>query len=136
MKYKPGDKVKIKSLEWYQNAVRDKDGCVECKLRYLFLPEMSKYCGDVMTIEYLNPAYDPQSYAFAEDDGWSWTDEMIECLVEPAPVMINLDKACKWLRRNYTNYMINDLSKYVEDVCSFDIFDDSLVDDFRKAMEE
>lgn len=47
-----------------------------------------------------------------------------------------VEKACEWLRRNYTNYMINDLSKYVEDVCSFDIFDDSLVDDFRKAMEE
>lgn len=47
-----------------------------------------------------------------------------------------VEKACEWLRRNYTNYMINDLSKYVEDVCSFDIFDDSLVDDFRKTMEE
>lgn len=47
-----------------------------------------------------------------------------------------VDKACEWLRRNYTNYIINDLSKYVEDVCSFDIFDDLLVDDFRKAMEE
>lgn len=46
-----------------------------------------------------------------------------------------VEKACEWLRRNYTNYMINDLSKYVEDVCSFDIFDDSLVNDFRKAME-
>lgn len=47
-----------------------------------------------------------------------------------------VEKACEWLRRNYTNYMINDLSKYVEDVCSFDIFDDLLVEDFRKAMEE
>ena len=47
-----------------------------------------------------------------------------------------VEKACEWLRINYTNYMINDLSKYVEDVCSFDIFDDLLVDDFRKAMEE
>lgn len=47
-----------------------------------------------------------------------------------------IGKACEWLRRNYTNYMVNDLSKYVEDVCSFDIFDDLLVDDFRKAMEE
>ena len=47
-----------------------------------------------------------------------------------------VDKACAWLRRNYTNYMIQDLSKYVKDVCSFDIFGDSLVEDFRKAMEE
>ena len=56
--------------------------------------------------------------------GANWADETM------------IDKACEWLRRNYTNYMINDLSKYVEDVCSFDIFDDLLVDDFRKAMEE
>ena len=47
-----------------------------------------------------------------------------------------VEKAYEWLRRNYTNYMINDLSKYVEDVCSFDIFDDLLVEDFRKSMEE
>ena len=47
-----------------------------------------------------------------------------------------IDKGYEWLRRNYTNYMINDLSEYVENVCSFDIFDDLLVDDFREAMEE
>lgn len=60
--------------------------------------------------------------------------------VEKKPEMVNkqefIEKDCEWLRRNYTNYMVNDLSKYVEDVCSFDIFDDSLVDDFRKVMEE
>lgn len=105
MKYKVGDKVRIKNLEWYKNAVKDKDGCVECKLCYLFFPEMSKYCGDVMTIEYLNPEYDPQSYAFAEDDGWSWTDEMIEGLVEPAPVMVNLNKVEKYLRENIIHYV-------------------------------
>lgn len=58
------------------------------------------------------------------EEGAKWADETM------------IDKACEWLRRNYTNYMVNDLSKYVEDVCSFDIFDDLLVDDFRKAMEE
>jgi hypothetical protein len=67
-------------------------------------------------------------------DGAKWADE------HPKPEMVNkqefIDKACEWLKRNYTNYMVNDLSKYVEDVCSFDIFDDLLVDDFRKAMEE
>ena len=135
MKYKPGDKVKIKSLEWYQNAVRDKDGCVECKLRYLFLPEMSKYCGDVMTIEYLNPAYDPQSYAFAEDDGWSWTDEMIECLVEPAPVMINLDKACEYLED--VLYEVATGVTCEPDVMSVESTTmENFINNFRKAMEE
>lgn len=57
-------------------------------------------------------------------DGAEWEHKML------------VERACEWLRRNYTNYMINDLSKYVEDVCSFDIFDDLLVENFRKAMEE
>ena len=63
--------------------------------------------------------------------GARWADENPQFSKEEF-----IDKACEWLRRNYTNYMINDLSKYVEDVCSFDIFDDLLVEDFRKAMEE
>lgn len=63
-------------------------------------------------------------------DGAKWADE------NPKNGMVSIEKACEWLRRNYTNYMINDLSKYVENVCWFDIFDDLLVDDFREAMEE
>lgn len=63
-------------------------------------------------------------------DGAKWADE------NPKNGMVSIEKACEWLRRNYTNYMINDLSEYVENVCSFDIFDDLLVDDFREAMEE
>lgn len=66
----------------------------------------------------------PISKMFVFVQGAKWADETM------------IDKACEWLRRNYTNYMVNDLSKYVENVCSFDIFDDSFVDDFRKAMEE
>ena len=62
--------------------------------------------------------------------GAKWADE------HPKEKMINLDKACKWLEMHYTNYMIQDLSKYIEDVCSFDIFSDSFIEDFRKAMEE
>lgn len=130
MKYKVGDKVKIKSLDWY-NTNKDSMGFVYGGF-HLFDEKMSHFCGQVMTIQSITNL----GVISIEGDNHYWTDEMIECLVEPAPVMINLDKACKWLRRNYTNYMINDLSKYVEDVCSFDIFDDSLVDDFRKAMEE
>lgn len=67
-----------------------------------------------------------------------YTEEIEDVFYEGAEAAQKylIEKACKWLRRNYTNYIINDLSKYIENVCSFDIFDDLLVDDFRKAMEE
>ena len=40
-----------------------------------------------------------------------------------------IEKACKWLVDNVSNYV----DVYVSDYC---IYDDKLVDDFRKAMEE
>ena len=77
MKYKVGDKVKIKSLEWY-NANKDKDGKVFCG-KYDFIDEMIMYCGDILTIETAHS----DSYDFTEDlYRFIWTDEMIECLVE------------------------------------------------------
>lgn len=76
----------------------------------------------------------PFDYEDGFKRGVEWADK------NPKYEMVNkqkfIENACEWLKRNYTNYMINDLSKYVEDVCSFDIFDDLLVDDFRKAMGE
>lgn len=136
MKYKPGDKVRIKSLDWY-NENKDEDGRVYCD--YIgFCKEMINYCGKELTIDFIHGDDGKSVYVMNEPKiNWGFTDEMIEGLAnEPQERMVSLDKACEWLRRNYTNYMINDLSKYVEDVCSFDIFDDLLVDDFRKAMEE
>lgn len=135
MKFKVGDKVKIKSLDWY-NENKTIDGDVLCfENIHKFTSLMSSYCDKVVTISTIITG--DGEYFIEEDEevNW-WTDDMIECLVEPAPKMVDLDKACEWLRRNYTNYMINDLSKYIEDVCWFDIFDDLLVEDFRKAMEE
>ena len=73
MKYKVGDKVKIKSLDWY-NANKADDGEV-----YLgsntFLQLMSKYCGKVATITYVYS----WGYSLDIDGGkWNWVDEMFE----------------------------------------------------------
>ena len=68
-KHKIGDKVKICSLEWY-NQNKDELGCVDG-----FTPEMTKYCGSVATIteEYFGV------YSLDIDNGeWRWNDEMFE----------------------------------------------------------
>lgn len=56
MKYKVGDKVLIKSLDWY-NENKDETNIIECSNNILFLQEMSKFCGKVMTISYVGTDY-------------------------------------------------------------------------------
>ena len=95
MKYKKGDKVKIKSLEWY-NANKDKDGKVFCG-KYDFIDEMIMYCGDILTIETVHS----DSYDFTEDlYRFIWTDEMIEGLA--------LEKGSELPSVVYIPYIIED----------------------------
>ena len=89
--YKPGDKVRIKSLDWYNQMLANKDkrayrtpssGCeligVWCGNR-IFKNDMIKFCGQVMTIKAIENEY----YVMHEDtSGYWYCDEMIEGLVE------------------------------------------------------
>ena len=73
MKHKVGDKVKIRSKEWYEKE-KDEDGCVKCNDIY-FMNAMSIYCGRHAVIKSVGlDTYDIDS------DGGSflWTDEMLE----------------------------------------------------------
>ena len=77
MKYDIGDKVRIKSLDWY-NQNKDEDGVVHCGDR-VFDDYMSVFCESVVTIDGVCPF----GYAIREDRQCrTWTDEMIECKVE------------------------------------------------------
>ena len=77
MKYKVGDKVRIKSIDWY-NENKDKWGVVLLGLDIKFYPNMAKCCGKVLTIKHaLNGVYITEEF-----DAFNWTDEMIECKVE------------------------------------------------------
>ena len=79
LKYKVGDKVKIKSLDWY-NENKDEFGIVECGNKIFTYP-MTKLCGKTVTIICVNTK--DCYYVISGDDGYnSWTDEMIECKVE------------------------------------------------------
>lgn len=68
MKYKVGDKVKVKSKEWY-DANKDDYGYI------YFLDDMAEYCGLVANILSVNERY----YEIDLDDKvFGWTDEMFE----------------------------------------------------------
>lgn len=127
MKYKPGDKVRIKSLDWY-NANKNEKGIIPCG-DYNFAELMTPLCGKIVTITDFE--YD-SGYIILEDDMVdAWTDEMIEGLAdaEPHEKMVSLEDAAKWLEENLDWYM-----RQVYIVENMDTAD--IVDDFRKAMEE
>ena len=108
MKYKVGDKVKIKSLDWY-NDNRDYYGNVECGF-YYFIEEMTKYCGKILTIgEVYRNVYELQ-----EDENFIWTDDMFDSIIEntddvesktSSEQMVSLKMICEYLDKElYTSY--------------------------------
>ena len=140
MKYKPGDKVRIKSLEWY-NANKDETGRVMCD--YIgFCKEMTKYCDEVLTIMTIGnqDIGSKQKYFMRETDHpWGFTDDMIEGLVneEPQEKMVSLEDVCKFLDEHlYTDISTGDYDYGQEYIRSdFDNATD-LIFALRKAMEE
>lgn len=72
MKYKVGDKVKIKSMEWY-DKYRNQLGDVEC-VGMAFTKAMSTFCGSIMTIV---GTKDDKGYRM-DGTGYVFTDEMIK----------------------------------------------------------
>ena len=73
MKYKVGDKVRIKSLSWFRNKSK------YVTFDFEFWSEMAKYCGTTMTISRGDNSY----YLMEEDLGEHlWKESMIECKVE------------------------------------------------------
>lgn len=77
MEYKIGDKVRIKSFDWYiQN--KDEDGVVRCGDR-VFDDYMSVFCGSIVTIgEIYHIGYDIKEDMQCR----TWNEDMFEGLVE------------------------------------------------------
>ena len=98
MKYKVGNKVRIKSLDWY-NKNKNEDGDVNCGSQP-FIENMIKFCGKTLTISQID--YEEDCYFIEEDDKYAWTDEMIEGLVEEH--VFTPEKDMKWT----TEYLLPD----------------------------
>ena len=78
--YKVGDKVRIKSLDWY-NENKDKTNEIECGSVY-FIPDMAIFCNKIVTISSIWSTT-LEIYHIKEDNGmFNWTDKMFEGLVE------------------------------------------------------
>lgn len=77
MKYKVGDKVLIKSADWYyKNRVEMEIDCGDAR----FIPSMVKFCGQIVTISSVPSEKSLfKIYRIKEDGGaYDWTDKMIE----------------------------------------------------------
>jgi hypothetical protein len=80
MKYKVGDKVLVKDLDWYNKNKDNKDEVLFSSLGPVFTRSHSKYAGRVMTIDVVSKL---GFYILKEDkEGNTWYDEMIEGLAE------------------------------------------------------
>ena len=86
MKYKVGDCVRIKSLDWY-NENKDEDGDIDCGDGMLFCDKMQEYCGKIMTISRIKPdPCDPdRGHYLVKENPAFWTDKMFEGLAQEYP---------------------------------------------------
>ena len=65
MKYEVGDKVRIKSFDWY-NKNRDEIGQVECGM-VCFIAAMATFCDKIVTISSITSTL--EVYRIKEDNG-------------------------------------------------------------------
>lgn len=80
-KYKIGQKVRVKSLDWY-HLNKDSFGSVPIgDKKPKFTYGMSKYCGLVLTIDD-HSEYEGEYYMVEDDGVYTWTDEMFEGVVD------------------------------------------------------
>ena len=135
MRYKKGDRVRIKGLDWY-NKNKDKDGEVYGDSYAIFIQVMSKFCGQTVTISEVVD----DVYGILEDDGeYSWGDYMVECLIEsaienkPQEKMVSLDKVYGVLYDMLHELDIND--HIMVGTFMYDNIVD-FIEDFRKSLEK
>lgn len=83
-KYKVGDKVRIKSIEWY-NQNKDSHGLVlnRDKDKNVFCYNMQRHCGEELTIRHIS---ENGIYVLTDNEGigtrelymWSWSEWMFD----------------------------------------------------------
>jgi hypothetical protein len=80
-KYKIGQKVRVKSIDWYHHNKDTFGGVCVGDKKPKFTYGMSKYCGLVLTIDD-HSEYEGEYYMIEDDGVYTWTDEMFEGVVD------------------------------------------------------
>ena len=133
LKYKVGDKVRIKSLDWY-NKNKDVDGDVLCG-EFDFVEGMKKFCSETFTIS----DDDGDCYLMLEDNyGYAWTDEMIDCLAEDESKNtddINRESYVKAESNEYFQEYMNSLCKEHDEMIEGLMKDGTIVDYVKESND-
>jgi hypothetical protein len=132
MKYKTGDKVKIKSFDWY--IANECGGLVTCD-GIIFHERMARLCGKELTIDLVYTNDEGTSlYIMKEPETqWRFTDGMIEGLAdeESQEKMISLNDACEWMKNTIDDDVFINCGSVVKFMSA-----NEFVEYFRKSMEE
>lgn len=92
MKYKVGDKVKVKSREWY-NKNKNKYGTFICNNGVYFQPTMSKFCENILIIKDVDKVVNAYK---VEGNDYYWVDDMFEGLVKEKEISKDVpNKICR-----------------------------------------
>lgn len=145
MRYRVGNRVKIKSIDWY-NKNKDKNGIVELST-HIFTSEMSEFCGKTVTIKDIFVDMDDNVMYYMEEMDFDWTDEMIEGLADEliektddnqqnnlGIKMVSVDEVCNWLR-NPLNFLQGGSEKLPDVIPIFNTIDE-MVNDFLKITKK
>jgi len=120
MKYKKGDKVRVRNWAAMEREFGvDEYHWIKTPL-YNFTPMMGKYCGKTVTIK---EVYD--DYYKIEEDNFSWTDDMFEGYAfEYGEKVFVSDDGLSWEPKIYVGYIDGDEKPYicVSGLCEDDFY--------------
>lgn len=84
MKFKVGDRVRVKSLDWYEKSEKDLSGSIRPDVSKIgFSSKMTEFCSKALTIDRICLDEDKGNHyrvkdEFGKDVLWNWCDWMLE----------------------------------------------------------
>ena len=106
-KYKIGQHVRVKSLDWYHHNKDTFGGVCVGDKKPKFTYGMSKYCGLVLTIDD-HSEYEGEYYMIEDDGVYTWTDEMFEGVVDESQYHPEMSG------RYYPDSELDNIDKYIQ----------------------